>query len=149
VNRSVLVINGPNLNLLGQREPEIYGRETLEDIRAAALARGATHNIAVDFRQSNDEGEIVGWIQSARGKTGGIIINAAAYTHTSVAIMDALLAADQPVIEVHLSNIYRREPFRHRSYVARAATGSICGLGPQGYLLALDAMAEILRTGTP
>ena len=149
MNRSVLIINGPNLNLLGQREPEIYGRASLEDIRAAAVARGKNHDIAIDFRQSNDEGEIIGWIQSARGKTAGIIINAAGYSHTSVAIMDALLAADQPVIEVHLSNIYRREPFRHRSYISRAATGVICGLGPQVYLLALDAIAEILRKAAP
>jgi 3-dehydroquinate dehydratase-2 len=145
VARSILVINGPNLNLLGQREPHIYGRATLDDIKSATVARGRDHDLDIDFRQSNHEGEIIGWIQAARGKTDGIIINAAGYTHTSVAIMDALAAADQPVIEVHISNIFKREEFRHNSFVSRAATGVICGLGTQGYLLAVDAIAELLR----
>jgi 3-dehydroquinate dehydratase-2 len=144
VARTILVINGPNLNLLGAREPEIYGRTTLDDIRQAALAKAEAHGLTLDFRQSNTEGEIIAWIQDARGKTGGIIINAAGYTHTSVAIMDALAAVDQPVIEVHISNIFRREEFRHHSYVSRVATGVICGLGAQGYLLAIDAMAELV-----
>lgn len=146
--RSILVINGPNLNLLGAREPHIYGRATLDDIRQACLARARDRDLDLDFRQSNSEGEIIGWIQAARGNSDGIIINAAGYTHTSVAIMDALAAADQPVIEVHVSNIYKREDFRHHSYISRAATGVICGLGPQGYLLAIDAMADLVRKAT-
>ena len=149
MSHSVLVINGPNLNLLGQREPHIYGRATLDDIRSATVARGRDHDLTIDFRQSNMEGEIVTWIQQARGKSDGIIINAAGYTHTSVAIMDALVSSDQPVIEVHISNIYKREEFRHFSYISRAATGVICGLGPHSYLLAVDAMAELLRKATP
>ena len=140
----ILVLNGPNLNLLGQREPEIYGRTSLEDIRALTTARAKAHGLDIDFRQSNDEGELVSAIQAARGSAVGIIINAAAYTHTSVAILDALLASDLPVIEVHLSNIYKREEFRHHSYVSRAATGVICGFGAHGYELAMDAMAQIL-----
>jgi 3-dehydroquinate dehydratase-2 len=148
VARSILVINGPNLNLLGAREPHIYGRATLDDIRQACLARARDRDLDLDFRQSNSEGEIIGWIQAARGNSDGIIINAAGYTHTSVAIMDALAAADQPVIEVHVSNIYKREDFRHHSYISRAATGVICGLGPQGYLLAIDAMADLVRKAT-
>ncbi len=144
MSRTIVVLNGPNLNLLGQREPEIYGRGSLEDLKAATLARAKTHGLAADFRQSNDEGELVTAIQGARASAAGIIINAAAYTHTSVAILDALLASDLPVIEVHLSNIYKREEFRHHSYVSRAATGVICGFGAHGYELAVDAMANIL-----
>jgi 3-dehydroquinate dehydratase-2 len=144
LSRTIVVLNGPNLNLLGQREPEIYGRGSLDDLKAATVARAKTHGLAADFRQSNDEGELVSAIQTARGSAAGIIINAAAYTHTSVAILDALLASDLPVIEVHLSNIYRREEFRHHSYVSRAATGVICGFGAHGYELAMDAMAQIL-----
>ena len=124
---SVLIINGPNLNLLGVREPGIYGRETLGD-----------------FRQSNLEGEIVTWVQDARTDHNGIIINAGGYTHTSIALLDALLAVELPVVEVHLSNLSRREPFRHHSYVSQAATGVICGLGSVGYLLALQAMATLI-----
>ncbi|MGE3476694.1 MAG: type II 3-dehydroquinate dehydratase [Rhodospirillaceae bacterium] len=144
MSRTIVVLNGPNLNLLGQREPEIYGRGSLEDIKAATLARAKTHGLEANFRQSNDEGELVTAIQGARTSAAGIIINAAAYTHTSVAILDALLASDLPVIEVHLSNIYKREEFRHHSYVSRAATGVICGFGAHGYELAVDAMANIL-----
>jgi len=144
VNRTVVVLNGPNLNLLGLREPEIYGRETLDDIRAAVTARAQSHGVTVDFRQSNDEGELITWIQAARTAAAGIIINAGGYTHTSVAILDSLLASSLPVIEVHLSNIYRREEYRHHSYISRAATGVICGLGAHGYELAIDAMAKIL-----
>lgn len=144
MSRTIVVLNGPNLNLLGQREPEIYGRGSLEDIKAATHARAKTHGLETDFRQSNDEGELVTAIQEARNSAAGIIINAAAYTHTSVAILDALLACDLPVIEVHLSNIYKREEFRHHSYVSRAATGVICGFGAHGYELAVDAMANIL-----
>lgn len=144
MNRTVVVLNGPNLNLLGLREPEIYGRETLDDIRAAVTARAQSHDVTVDFRQSNDEGELITWIQAARTAAAGIIINAGGYTHTSVAILDSLLASSLPVIEVHLSNIYRREEYRHHSYISRAATGVICGLGAHGYELAIDAMAKIL-----
>jgi 3-dehydroquinate dehydratase-2 len=147
--RRILVLNGPNLNLLGQREPEIYGRTTLEDIQRDTTAAGARLGLAVDFRQSNSEADLVSAIQGARGAAAGIIINAAAYTHTSVAILDALLAADMPVVEVHLSNIYKREEFRHRSYVSRAATGVICGFGAKGYILAVEAMADLLNRTHP
>jgi 3-dehydroquinate dehydratase-2 len=145
MTRKVLVLNGPNLNLLGKREPEHYGRETLADIETATRARARELGLELDFRQSNHEGELVEWIHEARGRHSGIVINAAAYTHTSVAILDALLACDLPVIEVHISNIFRRERFRHRSYVSQAASGIICGFGPQGYILALDAMARLAR----
>ena len=145
MSRAILILNGPNLNLLGQREPDIYGRTSLEDIRALAAARANGHGLDADFRQSNEEGELVSWIQGARTAAAGIIINAAAYTHTSVAILDALLACGLPVIEVHLSNIFKREEFRHHSFVSRAATGVICGFGAQGYELAVDAMAQLLN----
>ncbi len=141
----VLILNGPNLNMLGLRQPEIYGRETLADIEAACRARAARHGLSIDFRQSNVEGELVSWIQEARGRVSAVIINAAAFTHTSVAILDALLLLDVPVVEVHLSNIHRREQFRHHSYVARAAQGMICGFGSRGYLMALDAVAAMLQ----
>lgn len=142
----IYVLNGPNLNLLGVREPAIYGSETLDDLRARTEKTAAAHGLTVDFRQSNIEGELVNWVQEARGKAKGIIINAGAYTHTSVAILDALQAAELPVIEVHLSNIFRRDQFRQHSYVSLAATGVICGLGGKGYELAIDAMANILAT---
>jgi 3-dehydroquinate dehydratase II len=141
---TILILNGPNLNLLGVREPATYGSETLADIEESCLERAAALDLAVEFRQSNHEGQLVDWIQEAREDAHGIIINPGAYTHTSVAILDALKAADLPVVEVHLSNIFRREPFRHRSYSSLAATGVICGLGAQGYLLALDAMARLV-----
>lgn len=144
MSNRVLIINGPNLNLLGTRQPEVYGSDTLDDIRALCVARGRAAGLAVDFRQTNDEGEMVGWIQDAGSSFDGVIINAAAYTHTSVAVLDALLTLEIPVIEVHLSNIHKRDGFRQRSYVARAATGVICGLGAQGYGLALDALASRL-----
>ncbi len=140
----ILVLNGPNLNMLGTREPEIYGHTTLDDIKRLVETRANALKLSADFRQSNDEGDLVSAIQSARGTFDGIIINAAAYTHTSVAILDALLASGVPIVEVHLSNIYRREEFRHHSYVSRAATGVICGFGAQGYELALDAIANLL-----
>ena len=144
MNRSILVLNGPNLNLLGKREPDIYGHASLDDIRVATEKRAKTLGLTVDFRQSNEDGEMVSAIQSARSDAGGIIINAAAYTHTSVAILDALLACDVPVIELHLSNIYKREEFRHHSFVSRAATGIICGFGAHGYELAVEAMAHLI-----
>lgn len=143
--KTILILNGPNLNLLGERQPEIYGRETLDDIRLACERKSKELGFTVDFRQSNAEGELVGWIQDAKKNHDGIIINAAAYTHTSVAILDALILTELPVIEVHLSNIFRREPFRAHSYVSNAATGVICGFGPLSYRLALDAINEIMH----
>lgn len=140
----IFVLNGPNLNLLGVREPEVYGRETLIDLCARTEKAAAVRGLRIDFRQSNVEGELVTWVQEARGKAKGIIINAGAYSHTSIAILDALQAVSLPIIEVHLSNIFRRDEFRQHSYVSLAATGVICGLGGKGYELAVDAMAEIL-----
>jgi 3-dehydroquinate dehydratase-2 len=140
----VYVLNGPNLNMLGLREPAIYGKDTLDDIKVRAETRARSLGLEIDFRQSNVEGELVNWIQEARSKAQGIILNAGGYTHTSVAILDALQAAELPVIEVHLSNIFRRDEFRQHSYISLAATGVICGLGAQGYELALDALAAIL-----
>jgi 3-dehydroquinate dehydratase-2 len=142
--KPVFVLNGPNLNLLGVREPEIYGRETLEDVRKVTEGRAKALGLAVDFRQSNHEGELIGWIQEARTAASGIILNAGGLTHTSVGILDALSAAELPVIEVHLSNIFRRESFRHHSYVSMAAKGVICGLGVQGYEFAVEAMAKLV-----
>ncbi len=135
----VLFLNGPNLNLLGTREPEVYGRQTLADIEREVRARAAARGIEVDFRQSNHEGELVDWIQQARGKADVLVLNAAAYTHTSVALRDAIVAAAVPAIEIHLSNIHAREEFRHRSLVAPVCRGVICGFGAGSYLLALEA----------
>ncbi|MCB1519650.1 MAG: type II 3-dehydroquinate dehydratase [Hyphomicrobiaceae bacterium] len=144
MSKPVYVLNGPNLNLLGQREPEIYGRETLADIRKRAERAAADHGLSIAFHQSNHEGQLIDWAQEAREKGAGIIINAGGLTHSSVALLDALQAAELPVIEVHLSNIFRREPFRHHSYMSLAATGVICGLGAKGYELAVAAMAELI-----
>jgi len=141
---TVLILNGPNLNMLGTREPEIYGHETLADIERACTERAAELGLQVDFRQSNSEGELVGWVQESRSTHAGLIVNAAGYTHTSVALMDALLSCDLPVIEVHLSNIHQREEFRHHSYVSKAAKGMICGFGGYGYDMALSALARML-----
>lgn len=143
--KRVLILNGPNLNLLGTREKDIYGSRTLADIEAMCRDSCKDLGLSCDFRQSNTEGELIDWIHSARKTADAIIINPAAYTHTSVAILDALKAVDLPIVEVHLSNIHQREVFRHHSYVSLAATGVICGLGPTGYRLALEAMAEILN----
>jgi len=143
--KPVFVLNGPNLNMLGTREPEIYGRETLEDLRKLCLAKGARLAIPVEFRQTNIEGELVGWIQQARTEASGIVLNAAAYTHTSVALHDAIKSCGLPVVEVHLSSVYKREPFRHNSFVSAVAAGVICGFGSQGYELALDALARLLN----
>ena len=142
---TVFVLNGPNLNLLGVREPSIYGRDTLGDVEERCTARAAALGLEIDFRQSNHEGQLVDWIQEARESADGIILNAGALTHTSVALLDALSAADLPVIEVHLSNIFRRESFRHHSYVSLAANGVICGLGAQGYEFAVDAIASLIE----
>ena len=144
-NPTILVLNGPNLNLLGLREPEIYGHETLSDIEEACLERAAELDLTVDFRQSNHEGQLVDWIHEARQTADGISLNAGAYSHTSIAILDALKVAGLPVIEVHLSNIFRREAFRHHSYVSEVARGVICGLGGYGYELALSGLARLLR----
>jgi 3-dehydroquinate dehydratase-2 len=140
----ILVLNGPNLNLLGTRQPEIYGRASLADVEKSCRARAGELGLGLEFRQSNHEGELIDWIQQARGKMAGIVINPAGYSHSSVALLDALIASDLPVIEVHLSNIFKREAFRHHSFVSEAARGVICGLGPRGYLLALDAIADII-----
>lgn len=142
---TILIVNGPNLNMLGVREPEIYGRESLGDIEQACRRRAGELGLEIEFRQSNAEGDLVGWIQAARGRHAGIVVNAGGYTGTSLAILDALLLSELPVVEVHLSNIFRREAFRHHSYVSLAARGVICGFGAIGYRLALEAMAEILR----
>ena len=146
MSQIIYVINGPNLNLLGSREPGIYGHTTLDDIENFTDNAGKACDFSVEFRQSNEEGTLVNWIQEAHKTAAGLIINAAGYTHTSVAIMDALLAAEIPVIEVHLSNIYKREEFRHHSYISRAASGIICGFGAHGYVLAVEAMAKLLKS---
>ena len=139
----ILVLNGPNLNMLGVREPEIYGSKSLDDIRADCDSHAATAGGALDFRQSNSESDLIDWIQQARGTAYGIIINPAAFTHTSVAILDALVLTELPVVEIHISNIFRRESFRQHSYVSAGATGIISGFGAHGYLLAIDAMVEL------
>ena len=141
----ILILNGPNLNLVGSRETAIYGEETFAKIRAAVEARAAELLLAVEVRQSNAEGELIDWIQSAREGAAGIILNAGAYSHTSIAILDAVRACAVPVIEVHLSNIFGREPYRRHSYVSEAARGVICGFGGAGYTMALEAMARLIE----
>ena len=141
----ISILNGPNLNMLGTRQPELYGHETLSDIEDLCRAHAIGLGVQVEFRQSNHEGDLVTWIQDARGRAQGLVINAGAYTHTSVAILDALLAAEVPAVEVHLSHIHQRDSFRHHSYVAKAAKGMICGFGSQGYVLALDALARLIK----
>jgi 3-dehydroquinate dehydratase-2 len=141
----ILILNGPNLNLLGEREPEVYGRETLADIEKACRAKAGELGLSLEFAQSNSESEMVDLIQKARGRCAGLIVNAGAFSHTSIAILDALQAVNAPVIEVHLSNIFRREDFRQHSYVSRAATGVVCGLKGHGYVLALEAMARLVK----
>jgi len=142
--KRVLLLNGPNLNMLGTREPQTYGSQTLADIEMMATAEGKAVGLTVTCKQSNIEGELVSWIQQALGTQDAIVINPGAYSHTSIAIHDAIRAVDLPVVEVHLSNIYTREAFRHHSYVSPVALGVICGLGATGYKLALHALAEKL-----
>jgi 3-dehydroquinate dehydratase-2 len=139
------VLNGPNLNMLGLRQPELYGKARLADVEALCRREGEALGLAVECFQSNHEGALVDRIQACRGVARGIVINPGAYSHTSIAILDALLAAEVPAIEVHISNIFRREPFRHHSHVSAAAAGVICGLGIFGYALALRALANIIE----
>ena len=141
----VLVLNGPNLNMLGTREPEIYGAETLAAIAKRCRARAAELGVSVQFRQTNSEGELIGWIQEARGAADALIVNAGGLSHTSIAVLDALNAVQTPIFEVHLSNIFRREDFRHTSYVSRAAQGVICGFGGNGYIMALEEAARRVK----
>lgn len=140
----VLVLNGPNLNLLGSREPEVYGRETLADIERRVRERSSALGLEVEFRQSNAEGQLVSWIQEARGHVDAILLNAAAYTHTSVALRDAIAAAEVPTVEVHLSNVYRREEFRQHSFLAGVCVGVITGFGSYSYLLGLEACVNVI-----
>lgn len=144
---TILVIHGPNLNMLGKREPQVYGSTTLHDIDTALSEQGTNAGVTVTSFQSNHEGAIVDRIQEAFGNVNGVIINPAAFTHTSVALRDALLLLDVPIIEVHISNIHKREPFRHHSYIADIATGQVVGLGARGYLLALEAMISLFTNG--
>ncbi|AXT36663.1 type II 3-dehydroquinate dehydratase [Phaeobacter sp. LSS9] len=137
---TILVLNGPNLNLLGTRQPEVYGRETLAMVEQRCVEHGQSIGLSVSCEQSNHEGTLLDALHGARGVYGGVILNAGAYTHTSIALMDAIFSIELPVVEVHLSNIHAREDFRHRSYLARAALGQICGFGTQGYIMALDAL---------
>lgn len=148
-SRTVLVLNGPNLNLLGTRQPEIYGADTLADVERLCRTTADGLGLEVDFRQSNSEGGLVDAVQEARSTRAGIVINPAAYSHTSIAVMDALSACDLPVVEVHLSNIHRREEFRHLSYVSKVAGAVITGCGAQGYAFALQRIAVLLGAAAP
>jgi 3-dehydroquinate dehydratase II len=145
MSKTVYVLNGPNLNLLGTREPEIYGHSTLADVERLCHATAKQHGLAVEFRQSNHEGDIIGWIQEARAThVAGLVINPAAYSHTSVAILDALAALNAPIIEVHISNIHARESFRRRSYVSQVARAVLVGFGVNGYALAISGLAAMI-----
>ncbi len=145
MSNTIFVLNGPNLNMLGKREPGIYGGKTLADIEAECKAAGADLGLLVDFRQSNHEGVLVDWLHEASDKAAGVAINAGAYTHTSVALHDAIRAIGIPVVEVHISNIHAREQFRHKSMIAPATKGMICGFGPQSYILALHALKNLTQ----
>ena len=146
MKNDILIINGPNLNMLGTREPDVYGLETLEQIEAKCISWGKQYSLHVNFSQSNEEGKIVNLIQQAPDSFSAIIINAGAYTHTSIAIHDALKGCDLPIIEVHLSNIFKREAFRHNSYISGTAEGLICGFGSESYHLAIIASANLLKS---
>nr|WP_262695322.1 type II 3-dehydroquinate dehydratase [Kordiimonas aquimaris] len=145
MRKKIIVLNGPNLNLLGSREPETYGSTTLAEIEAMTKAHAQSLEIEIDFRQTNIEGTLVDWIQDAGETADGVILNAAAYTHTSIAVHDAISAIKTPVVEVHLSNIFAREEYRHHSFVSDVAAGVICGFGATGYILAVDALAAMLQ----
>ena len=142
--KSILVLNGPNLNLLGTRQPEVYGRTTLADVEAMCADKAKALGIEIDFRQSNHEGTLVDWIHEAKGRHDAILINAGAYTHTSIALHDAIASVELPVAEVHISNIHKREEFRHLSYISKVSLGMICGFGTYGYLMGLDALVNHL-----
>jgi 3-dehydroquinate dehydratase-2 len=143
--KPIFVLNGPNLNMLGLREPHIYGSETLEDLKARCEARASRNGQTIDFRQTNHEGQLVDWIQEAREGASGVIVNAGGLTHSSISLLDAINAVVTPCVEVHLSNIFRREAFRNHSYVSLGAIGLICGFGPMSYELALDALAANVK----
>jgi len=143
--KKILVLNGPNLNLLGTRQPEIYGKLTLAEIEKKMRALAEELGVEIDFRQSNSEGELITWIQQAAGNFAALVINPAAYTHTSLAMRDAIAAVGLPTVEIHISNIHKREPFRHHSYVAQVAVGQITGFGAQSYLLGLRAAVELIQ----
>ncbi len=140
LTKPIFIINGPNLNLLGQREVSVYGAKTLDDVKAECEVFSSQNNCSIDFRQSNSEGEMVGWLHEANSAASAVVMNAGAYTHTSIALHDAIRGIDVPVLELHISNIHSREEFRHRSMMASACIGQICGLGTPGYTLALQAM---------
>ncbi|MCM2331459.1 MAG: type II 3-dehydroquinate dehydratase [Pseudomonas sagittaria] len=145
MSRLILVLNGPNLNMLGTREPATYGHETLADVETLCQRTAAEQGLDVEFRQTNHEGQLIDWIHQARGRCAGILINPGAWTHTSVAIRDALVAAELPVIEVHLSNVHKREEFRHHSFVSGIAVGVLCGFGSHGYRMGLTHFAHLLN----
>ena len=140
----IAVLNGPNLNMLGLRQPHLYGSATLDDVEQLCAEAAEALGLAIDFRQTNGEGELISWVQECRDRAAAIVINPGGYSHTSIALMDALLASECPVVEVHVTNIHRREEFRHQSFVSKAAVGVICGLGIRGYALALTAVADLL-----
>ena len=149
MNPVIFVLNGPNLNLLGKRQPDIYGSETLADVEADCRRVAGDLGLAVEFRQTNAESELIDWIHEARDKAAGIVINPAAFTHTSVAVRDALAACECPILEVHISNIHRREEFRHHSFVSGVVTGVVCGFGTQGYGFALRRIAQLVKSAKP
>lgn len=145
MSQIILVLNGPNLNMLGLREPAVYGHETLADVEAMSTRTGEAHGFTVECKQTNHEGQMIDWIHQARQRVAGIVINPGAWTHTSIAIHDAFIAAEVPVLEVHISNVHKREEFRHLSYVSKVAVGVIAGFGTHGYKLAIDHFAKLLK----